>query len=290
MMEWVGYLFTRGFTELFRFVPFSALYVLSDGVAFLLYHVVGYRRKVVMDNLRRCFPEKTEPELVKIAKASYLNLSDIILESLKGTTAAMPEMHKRYQYKNYDVVNKVLDSGRSVVVAGGHYNNWEWGVITIGAGFRGKTIGVYKPLSNQLTDRWFFKNRSRDGFMILKSMKDTFRAVQEYKYTPTVFLLVADQIPSNRQTAIAVDFFGQRTACLPGTEAIAKSNDYPVFMYEIQRIKRGYYELNFSEVCLEPAVVNDGVITQQLMSMMEKTIRNYPSSWLWSHKRWKWQP
>jgi Kdo2-lipid IVA lauroyltransferase/acyltransferase len=121
-------------------------------------------------------------------------------------------------------------------------------------------------------------------------MKDTFRSVVEYKNTPTVFILVSDQVPSNRQTAIAVDFFGQRTACLPGTESIAKSNNYPVFMYEIQRLKRGYYELSFSEICLDPSAAAHGEITQKFMSRLEETIREHPSSWLWSHKRWKWQP
>ena len=78
MMQWVGYFFTRGFTELFRFVPFSALYVLSDGVAFLLYHVVGYRRKVVMGNLRRCFPEKPESEPIHFVDGSFKQYDYII--------------------------------------------------------------------------------------------------------------------------------------------------------------------------------------------------------------------
>jgi Kdo2-lipid IVA lauroyltransferase/acyltransferase len=286
-MHFLTYIFTRGFVELFRWVPFRVLYVLSDGLAWLLYRVVKYRRVVVLDNLQRCFPDATPAEREAIVKASYQNLADIMLESVKGTTASLAELHRRYRYANFELVNQYLDAGRSVVIAGGHYNNWEWGVLTIGAGFRGKTIGIYKPLSNPYTDRWFFQTRSRDGYMILKSMKDTFRAVHDYSDTPTVFMLVADQSPSNRQTAITVDFFGHKTACLPGTEAIARAHNHVVMYYEIQRLRRGYYELTFSEVCTEPNEVVEGVITQRFMAKIEAAIRRQPGPWLWSHRRWK---
>ena len=290
MLKYIQYLFTRGFIELFRFVPFRALYILSDGIAFLLHRVIGYRRKVVMDNLKRCFPDHTPQELERIARASYRNLSDIIVESLKGTTLSLDEIKRRYTYDNYELVNQHLDAGRSVVLAGGHYNNWEWGVITIAGGMHGKTIGVYKPLSNVYTDRWFFNNRSRDGHMILKSMKDTFASVEEFRGQPTVFILISDQIPSNRKTAITATFFDHTTACLPGTEQIAVKNNYPVMMYSIQRIKRGYYHLTFSEICIEPALTQPGEVTQLFMTKMERDIRQQPENWLWSHKRWKWQP
>ena len=228
MLKYLEYLLTRGFIELFRFVPFRVMYLLSDGIAFLLQRIIGYRRTVVMDNLRLCFPEKTNQELERIARGSYRNLSDIIIESLKGTTVPLSELKQRYTYTNYELINKHLDQGRSIVLAGGHYNNWEWGVITIAGGLHGNTIGVYKPLNNRYTDQWFFKNRSRDGHMILKSMKDTFGSVAEYHGQPTVFILVSDQIPSNKKTAIPATFFGQSTACLPGTENISVANNYPV--------------------------------------------------------------
>ena len=56
----IGYIFLRLVGELFRLVPFRVLYVLSDGLAFLLYRVAGYRKKVVFENLRRAFPGKSE--------------------------------------------------------------------------------------------------------------------------------------------------------------------------------------------------------------------------------------
>ena len=48
----------------------------------LAYYIVGYRKNVVLENLRKSFPEKSEKEIGKIAKRFYLHLTDVFLESL----------------------------------------------------------------------------------------------------------------------------------------------------------------------------------------------------------------
>jgi Kdo2-lipid IVA lauroyltransferase/acyltransferase len=285
-MQYITYLLTRAFVELFRFVPFGAMYVLSDGISGLLFRF-GYRGKVVYGNLKRCFPEKTESEIKQIAREFYRNLSDITLESIKCTTTPLEEIKHRYRILNYELMNQHLDAGRSVVLSGGHYGNWEWAVITIASGFRGKSIGVYKPLSNKYVNDWMFRTRDRDPKMVLTAMKETYAAVEKYKGENLIFLMVGDQSPSNRKTAHWVNFFGTDTACLSGVDNIARANDFPVFFYDIQRIKRGHYELTLSEIEMKPASQTEGLITQKLMKMLEKQINVKPQDWLWSHRRWK---
>jgi len=70
----------RVFLQIFRLIPFSALYVLSDALAFLLHKIIGYRRKVIYENLQRAFPEKNKTEILKIVRATYCNLSDVTLD------------------------------------------------------------------------------------------------------------------------------------------------------------------------------------------------------------------
>lgn len=289
-MAYLTFLFVRGFIDLFRWVPFGVLYRLSDGLAFLLEKVVKYRKKVVMDNIERCFPEINAAEKARMVRLSYRNLADIVMESLKGATVPLDDLLLRYRYINPELVNDVLASGRSVILTAAHYNNWEWGVLTIAQRMIGPTIGVYKPMSNHWLDQWFKQNRARGGKMILKSVKETFRAVEEYKNTPSMFILVADQAPSNRKTAIPAWFFKQPTACLPGVETIACTHNHAVIMLDIQRVSRGNYELSFSEVCMEPTQTAPGEVTQMLMNRFEAIIRKAPENWLWSHKRWKWTP
>lgn len=288
MMKYLGYFFTRLLAELFRLIPFWLLLRLSDGLAFLLFHL-GYRRAVVFDGLRRCFPEKNETEIHALARRTYRNLADVTLESLKGITMSFPALHRRYRPVNPEVVNDWLASGRSIILAGSHCNNWEWGVIMIAGWLRGQTIGVYKPMSNKLVERWSNARRGRYG-LILKSTKEAFASVEQFRGDPVIFLMLADQSPSNRKRAHWTYFFGRPTAWLHGVDEIARRNNYPVVYYEVLRVRRGFYEIVFSKLIDEPAAVAPGAVTVRYAQKLESQIRRQPEDWLWSHKRWKMQP
>ena len=54
------YLLTYVGMWLLAVLPFPVLYALSDFIYFWLYHVIGYRRKVVRTNLKNSFPEKSD--------------------------------------------------------------------------------------------------------------------------------------------------------------------------------------------------------------------------------------
>jgi KDO2-lipid IV(A) lauroyltransferase len=193
----------------------------------------------------------------------------------------------RFTYDSYEEPNVFLKQGRPIMLVGGHYNNWEWGVLTIAEGFEGTTFGVFKPLSNKYMNRWFLNMRSRDPKMILTPMRETFAAVEKNRNKPSVFILVSDQSPSNRETAQWVEFFGQPTACPPGADTIARTEGMPVFMYHIRRVKRGHYALHFTLLHKNAAELPPGGVTTLLMNTLEADIRRSPGNWLWSHKRWK---
>lgn len=288
-MQFIGYFFTRLLAGIFQLLPFGAVYALADGLAFLLYRVVGYRKAVVEDNLKQCFPEKSEAELAELTRQAYRNLADITLESIKGLSTPIPELRRRYVLRNVEVVNRLLNSGRSFILTGSHCCNWEWGVITFAGWFEGHTIGVYKPMSNKWIERWTNERRGRDG-LILKSTKEAFKSVEQYRDDPAAFFMVADQSPSNRQRSHWVQFFNRPTAWLHGVGEIAVRENYPIVYYEVIRVKRGFYEIEFSEIVSEPSQYSPGQITARYVQVLEQQIRRQPGDWLWSHKRWKMKP
>ncbi|MFN0014984.1 MAG: lysophospholipid acyltransferase family protein [Saprospiraceae bacterium] len=287
-MHRLSYLFTRLAIELFRLVPFWLLYRLSNGLSFLLYRVIGYRRAVVQDNLRRSFPEKTEAERAVIARHSYRNLTDVMLETLKSYTLPVREIGRRCVSVNPDVLNRHLDQGQSVLLCGGHYGNWEYSGVAMSPCLRGIMIGSYKPIANTYMNAFVNHTRSRTG-MLLVPMEDTVSVLRRRVQAgmPSVYLLLTDQSPSNRKTAQWVPFLNQDTPHLPGLDVLSRKFQLPVVFCQVQRVRRGFYEIEYSDIGPDPATANESDMTRAFAQKLESVIRERPEGWLWSHKRWK---
>lgn len=270
--------------QVFRLIPFSVLYVLSDVMAFFFFHVVGYRRKVVFENLRRAFPEKNESEIRQVARAAYRNLTDVTLETLKSFTASQTEIERRCLCLNPEIANQYLDRGQTVLLMSSHLGNWEYSGLAMPLQLRGITVLVYKPLSNKKMDAFLNRARTRTGAVTV-AMDDLFRALR--KQGQSVFVLLSDQSPSSRKSAHWVKFFGQDTASLPGADVLARKFDFPVLYYSVKRVRRGFYEIEFLEICTDPSAAAEMDITRAYARRLEADIREQPEQWLWSHKRWK---
>lgn len=277
----------RVFLQIFRLIPFRVLYVLSDAMAFLLFKIVGYRRKVIVENLRRAFPEKTDLEIQKIVRETYRNLTDVTLETLKSFTAPYPEIERRALCVNPEILNQYLDLGKSVILTGSHLGNWEYSGLTMPPQFHGETVTAYKPLTNKGMDAYINQARSRTGMQMV-AMDEVFKAMRKHSEAPTVFILLADQSPSSRKSAHWVNFFGQETASLPGADVLGRKFGMPILYYQVLRTaRRGFYEIEFTELCADPLVAAEMDITRAFTRRLEADIRAQPEQWLWSHKRWK---
>ncbi len=267
-------------------IPFWFLYQLSNLLAFLFYYVFQYRKKVILTNLRNSFPEKSDKEIKNISRKTYRNLTDIIIESLKGFTISERQIKKRFKIVNPDILNEYFYNRQSVIGVTGHYGNWEWGAIAGSLQIKHKAIAIYKPLTNKYINRFLKRIRAENG-TLLKSFYKTSETFKKYKNQSCIFILVADQSPSTIKKAYWVDFLNQDTACLHGPEKHARNNNYPIIFLKIQRVKRGYYELTAEKLIEKPADTNEGEITQTYMHKLEEIINEKPENWLWSHKRWK---
>ncbi len=285
-MQYLLYLIFLFSIYFMAIIPFWLLYQFSNILAFLFNYVFQYRKKVIITNLRNSFPEKSDKEINRIARKAYKNLTDIIVESIKGYTISDKEIQKRFKIKNPELLNEYFYSGQSAICVTAHYGNWEWGAIAGSLQIKHKSIAIYKPLTNKYIDAFIKRRRAENG-TLLKSIQKTTETFKKYKNQTCIYILVADQSPSAVKKAYWIDFLNQDTACLHGPEKHARNNNYPVFFLNIQRIKRGYYELTVEKLLEEPAITREGEITQKYMRRLEEIIKEKPENWLWSHKRWK---
>lgn len=284
-MNFLSSILARFFILLFAIVPFWLLYIFADIFYFVVYKVLKYRLPVVRDNLKKSFPEKSEKELKRIEKLSYKNLSQITVESLKAFTMSKEQIFRRHKVINEDEVRYLYKDHGGLIALPNHYGNWEWGALSC-MQLHWSGIALYKPLSNKYLDGYVRKNRSRLGTDLV-SIYETARCFVNNKNKKKNYVMASDQSPSNVSKSHWVNFLGRETAFLHGPEAYAKKYNYPAVFVDIQRVKRGYYELELTVLADNPKELPDGEVTKRLANKLEEVIRKKPEDWLWSHKRWK---
>lgn len=285
-MNRISYLIFRVFLIILKGIPFFLLYGFSKLLYLLMYYIVKYRRKVVYNNLSGSFPDKDETEINQISKRFYKHLSEIFVESVKGFSMSEKSFEKRYKITGYEIAEKYLDQGRTVIALAGHYGNWEWGIETVARVFRHKVIALYQPLTNPIIDKYLTEKR-RKGGMYLVPVYETRSSFEEGVDTPALVIMAADQSPPSLQKSIWVDFLNRETACMYGPEYYSQKYNTPIVYFDVQRVKRGYYTLEIKEFLENPAETKPGTVTKLYMNTLEKIIFKEPENWLWSHKRWK---
>ncbi len=262
------------------------LYGLSEFNAFLLQYVFRYRRAVIITNLKNSFPEKSDEELETIRRDYYRHMSDLLVESVKAYRISKKDLKKRIRIVNLPDLNRYTDERRSVIILLGHTSNWEWNGLMMGLTANYHSQVVYRPLHNEQTDKLMIELRSRfDCEPVSEKLIARNLIGKQMEQTATAF--IADQTPSALQNAVWFNFLNQQTAFFTGAEKLARKLNLPVLYASTRKLKRGYYLYRFEIISEEPASTEENFIMKSFAEKLERDIRNQPSNWLWSHRRWK---
>ena len=279
------YYLVYGFLYLFSLLPLKALYLLSDFAYFLVYHVIGYRKKIVLQNLTIAFPQKSEKEKIKISKQFYKNFCDTFIETIKLISANRAFIDKHFT-ADYSVFDKIYASGKKCQIHTGHNFNWEFANLAVAANIPFTFIGVYMPIANKAFDRLFKKFRSKTGSVLLPAT-DMRNAIIPYRNQQYAIGLIADQSAGNLSKAFWIPFFNRPAPFVKGPESGARLGDIPVVFGHFTKKKRGYYEGHFFLAEEHPRALETGELTKRYIKYLEEIITANPDMWLWSHRRWK---
>ncbi|MBI3543711.1 MAG: lysophospholipid acyltransferase family protein [Deltaproteobacteria bacterium] len=267
-------------------LPLWALYRLSDVAFFAMYYVVGYRKRVVVENLRSSFPEKSPAEIESLARKFFAHLCDLIVESIKGSSISEAEIARRHRYTNPGLLAEYHAKGKSLSILGAHYGNWEWVALSLPLVTRYKTHGIFQTLNNEFMNRTIKASRERNGMKLI-STKEVSRTLRDSTGELITMGYIADQSPARTSRHHWIKFLGQDTPANFGYERFAREYDTPVLYLNVTKVGRGYYECTFHPVTDEPAKLAEGALAEQFMRQLEGVIRKQPEYWLWSHRRWK---
>lgn len=275
------------FSRLFAVLPAPLLYGFSSGVAFILYHVIRYRRKVVRNNLMLSFPEKNLQFVRKTEKLFYRNLSDIILESMALLYTSKDAVKGAIQLTNPEVVDKLYDEKRSFFLAVGHCGNWELLAAYMSVVFKHEAIAIYKKISSPPVDVLMQQIRKAVGGIELLESKLAYKQLLAGKDRLRSVLILGDQNPAGLETDYWTSFLHRDTAFFNGLAKMARSLDYTILYADFVRISRGKYAISFIPVRMPDEKLSEQEISERYVRLLETSLQQQADNWLWSHRRWK---
>lgn len=268
-------------------LPLDVLYIFSDILYLILYYFPSYRRKVVSQNLRNSFPEKSDKEISIIAKKFYRHLSDLFVETLKLTHLSNTNLRKRFTCSNPEFLEKLFKSGRDIVAVHSHYGNWEW-LVSLPLFTQYKIVCIYKPLHNKLFDNFINDLRTRNN-MSITPMSSVVREIVNNRKNNirAMYGFITDQTPAKPDIHYWTRFLNQETPVFLGIEKIAAKYNMTVVFFCVRKTGRGHYDLTVELLFDKPAGLPEHLVTDTHVNRLESLIKEKPEYWIWTHRRWK---
>ena len=285
ILQTIAYRSLYGILYIVSLLPMTLLYAMASFAFFLSYHVIGYRKAVVIQNISRSFPDMKYGEIRCVVKKFYACFTDYFAEILKSISAPAKVLDKKITFENLELIDRHINTGRNVIACLGHCGNWEMLNFTPYK-LRHDMYAVYKPLRSGIMNRLMIKLRSRFGMKLIPD-KSVIRHILKQKSSPAVYLFLSDQCPRIKEEKYKFELLNQETYLFSGMEKLARISRSAVIYLHITQLSKGNYKVTCIPICSEAEPTNEGEISQKYVDLLTENIKEEPYGWLWTHKRWK---
>ena len=286
-MQFLIYSISFPFLWIISKLPFRLFYWFSDCIYILVYYIIGYRKKIVRNNILIALPHESEEKRLVIEKKFYHHMCDMFLEMIKTMSISSEEMKERFKITNIELLKEYEQKNKSIILLAAHYASWEW-LLSINESTSFKCYGVYKKVNNKYFDAKVRAIRSKFK-SILVTTDNTIALINDNEKNGVMSLygLASDQSPQVHKTFHWQQFMGITVPVHTGAEMLAKRYDLEVVFAKVKKVKRGYYEATFVPIANNPKSIPDYDITDVYLKEVEQQILEAPEFYFWTHKRWK---
>lgn len=286
-MQFLIYSISFPFLWIISKLPFRLFYWFSDCIYILVYYLVGYRKKIVRNNILIALPHLSEEKRLLIEKKFYHHMCDMFLEMIKTMSISSEEMKERFRITNIELLKEYEQKNKSIILLAAHYASWEW-LLSINESTTFKCYGVYKKINNKYFDAKVRAIRSKFKSELVTT-ENTIALINDNEKNGIMSLygLASDQSPQVHKTFHWQQFMGITVPVHTGAEMLAKRYDLEVVFAKVKKVKRGYYEATFVPIATDPKSIPDYEITDAYLKEVEQQIVEAPEFYFWTHKRWK---
>ncbi len=286
-MQFLIYSISFPFLWIISKLPFRLFYWFSDCIYILVYYIIGYRKKIVRNNILIALPHVSEEKRLVIEKKFYHHMCDMFLEMIKTMSISSEEMKERFKITNIELLKEYEQKNKSIILLAAHYASWEW-LLSINESTSFKCYGVYKKVNNKYFDAKVRAIRSKFK-SVLVTTENTIALINDNEKNGVMSLygLASDQSPQVHKTFHWQQFMGITVPVHTGAEMLAKRYDLEVVFAKVKKVKRGYYEATFVPIANNPKSIPDYEITDAYLKEVEQQILEAPEFYFWTHKRWK---
>jgi KDO2-lipid IV(A) lauroyltransferase len=286
-MQLLVYILVYPIIWLISILPFRVLYIKSSFISFIFYYIIGYRKKMVLDNLKIAFPEKSGKELKSIRRKFYRHFVDVFMEMIKSFTISKKTLAKHYKYTNIELFDELYKDEKSIVLVGSHYANWEW-IIGLSAHVKYKSYAAFTRVNNKYFNKKVLHSREKFGAKFIKTSSIISTMDKNNKENiQSLYGLLSDQSPQLKKTHYWSEFFGVKVPIHTGAEMLAKKYNMNVVYIHTKKVKRGYYETTFELITDDVKKYSNYELSDVFLRKTEQQILQKPEHYFWTHNRFK---
>ncbi len=289
MGEALEYFFFTLISRIARFISFRSAGRVGAFLGNAVFTLTSFRKAITLENLRNALPEKSDEEILAIARGAFKNYSIALLESLWARHQNAEMLTRVVQVINPEMMARARSQQKGVLFLSAHFGSWELLPSSVRLNL-GVPFGmIAQRQRNQRVDAAIDAMRSRFGNFTIP-MGPSSRKVLKALAENFVVLILGDQ--SGPKEAVFVDFFGRPAATHRGAAAFSLKTGAPIVMGFLVRQSNGTYTMALEEVDrsgLDAPDNEENIIelTKRHTAILERWIRMHPDHWLWMHKRWK---
>lgn len=269
-------------------LPYRWIIQLGRGLGWIVAHIPSDRQRVVLINLRLCFPQLSTKEIEALALQHWQLFGRSILERSRiwlGTPAQINEM--------IEIHSEIeLGDRKPRILVNPHFVGIEGGIALCALAEKmdwPRGVTLYQKMKNPYFDQKIIEWRGRFGGRSIPRQGHLIETLREIKNGNFVF--IAPDIDLGTKDSVFVPFFGVQTNTISAISRLAKLSGAEVCMMQTTlKSDCSGYICHISKPLESFPSDDEKADTARLNQYFEDEIRLRPAEYYWVHKRFKNRP